>query len=964
MKRREFIRLGLAGGGGGILLNTIPLSAFGLFSTACSGERKDLYKLFADPGISYRPYVRWWWNGNKVEAGELIRELHLLKEAGIGGVEINPIEFPSRSDGDDLGKPSLQWLSPQWVEMLELTCAEAKRLGMTCDLLVGSGWPFGAGYLQGNERAQIVAVGRRELQGPCDYEVSGSELIEEADPGINNPFPERTFELLSLKLVPDPMTDEEQIVELLPTLEKGVFRFRVPPGKHILITLLKVDAFMKVINGAPGADGPVLNHYNRKAVEKYLRHMSDVIQNQSGPLRDHIRALFTDSMELEGSNWTSGMREEFIRRRGYDIVPFLPFLLYRIGAMGNAKSYTPPFEMPEGFREKIDRMRYDFELTKMEMLRDSFVVPYTKWCKELGVKSRAQAYGRGFFPLESSFYYDIPEGESWTMTWLRHRLGEEMPDSDYRRGRAYTMINKYVSSAAHLKDRRLVSCEEMTDTYRVFNTSLEMLKLGSDQSVISGISHSIFHGFNYSPPEVPFPGWIRYGAYYNENSSWWPFFRYFTEYKARLSAVLQNATMYADIALLTPLSDMWTEMGAQMEPFPSEVNVPYASLVWEAIHKNGGGCDYVSDGVIRDALVKEECLCYGNRKYHTLIMIAVKSLDPQTAQRICEFIMDGGRVFCIGETPHKSLGWKDHGKHDLAVREWVQKMSEYPERFVFLPVPEKISFLEWYGGIMEQYGLHSYVKILKPDAYLMQNRYLADDGTGLFFFTNSHRYNGYEGHIRYSDEITTGRHAWIWDPENGKRFRLDPEEDDSYRLTIGPAGSLLMVFDREEAGEKWQPMPWQGPEKSEIIGPWELEFRHLREEAVRHEVMEELTDLNDIPEYRGFCGTVVYRARIPEQKPLPDYINLGRVYGIARLYVNGADCGLRWYGNRIFDIKPFLKPGVNAIEIHVITEMGNYMRTLTDNPVAQYWMNRHGKEQPAMPMGLKGPVSIYASPYQ
>ena len=66
-----------------------------------------------------------------------------------------------------------------------------------------------------------------------------------------------------------------------------------------------------------------------------------------------------------------------------------------------------------------------------------------------------------------------------------------MGDEDYRRGRGYTMINKYVSSAAHLTGKRLVSCEEMTNTYLVFNATLELLKLGSDQSALSGITQ--FH---------------------------------------------------------------------------------------------------------------------------------------------------------------------------------------------------------------------------------------------------------------------------------------------------------------------------------------------------------------------------------------------------------------------------------------------------------------------------------------
>ena len=46
--------------------------------------------LFAQSGQE-RPWVRWWWNGDKVDTLELKRELLHLYEACIGGVEINPI---------------------------------------------------------------------------------------------------------------------------------------------------------------------------------------------------------------------------------------------------------------------------------------------------------------------------------------------------------------------------------------------------------------------------------------------------------------------------------------------------------------------------------------------------------------------------------------------------------------------------------------------------------------------------------------------------------------------------------------------------------------------------------------------------------------------------------------------------------------------------------------------------------
>src|SRR4051794_32032258 len=121
MKRRTFLWKGALLGTGYSLVKTIPARAGKvLLGQHESGlPASDLYRLFKDPPDTYRPFVRWWWNGDKVEKDELARELRLMKEAGIGGVEINPIKFPARTD--DMGKPSVQWLSPDWVRLLQFT---------------------------------------------------------------------------------------------------------------------------------------------------------------------------------------------------------------------------------------------------------------------------------------------------------------------------------------------------------------------------------------------------------------------------------------------------------------------------------------------------------------------------------------------------------------------------------------------------------------------------------------------------------------------------------------------------------------------------------------------------------------------------------------------------------------------------------------------------------------------------
>ena len=601
MDRRTFLIRCAALSAGGVLAATLPSWAQRALEEKTLRFDSDLYRRFTDPASTDRPFVRWWWNGDRVKADELVRELRLLHAAGVGGVEINPVKFPE--EADPLDTHPLRWLSPEWIDMLKAAFDEAKRLGMTCDLIVGSGWPFGAEYLEGDERGQVMVVAVKKLEGPATVVYSPFELFLEADPQVNNPYPGRTMELVSLQLVPDPLDDLAQITDLSEQKDLDRITVEVPAGSHALYALVKVHGFMQVINGVPGANGPTFNHFNAQAVRKYLTRMSGAIESRIGPLRDHIRALFIDGLELEGANWSDDMREEFIRRRGYDPMELLPLTMYKTGGMGNVIDYRYGVEMGDAVRGRIDRVRYDFCRTQAELIDERFFVPYSEWCRSLGVLSRVQAYGRGVHPLGSSLHCDIPEGESWTTNWLKHRLGEEMGNEDYRRGRGYTMINKYMSSGGHLAGRRTISAEDMTNTYLVFTATLEFLKLGSDHSVFSGITHSVFHGFNYSPPEAPFPGWIRYGAYYNENNTWWPYLHHFMDYKGRLSAVLQQADMYTDIGVLPPLSDMWSTMGMQNEPFPERTNVPWFTLVWEAIHKHGNGCDYLSDEIIR--LMKE-----------------------------------------------------------------------------------------------------------------------------------------------------------------------------------------------------------------------------------------------------------------------------------------------------------------------------------------------------------------------
>lgn len=944
----------------------------------------ELLDLFQNPTTQYRPFVRWWWNGNRIDSAELVRELRLLKSAGIGGVEINPVEFPARTDS--LGIPALDWLSDPWLDMLRVTFNEAERLGLTCDLIVGSGWPFGGEFVPDSNRSTILMNYTQTYDGPCEVTLSEDSIFKLADPHVNSEYAGRQFSLMDLQLIPTPCTNLSNRTNLLALKgSDGLYHISIPDGHYTLSALVTIRGFMQVMNGAPGANGPVVDHYNRAAVKDYFNRMSSTIENKLGKsLASYLRAMFIDSFELEGANWNDHVADEFQEWFAYDVRPYLPFILRKTRGMGDPVNYKDPVELADAQRDTVERMRYDFEnykaLKLLMLLQD-----YSDWCHEHGVRSRAQAYGRNLFPLESSLYVDIPECESWTMTWTRHKLGEEMSEKDYRKGRAYTMVNKYVSSAAHLADKPIVSCEEMTNTYTVFNMTLQQLKIGGDQTAISGVTHSVFHGFNYSPQEAPFPGWIQYGAFYNERNNWWPHFHHYTDYKARLSAVLQNVTYQADIAILNPIGDMWSTIGMQNEPFPSTTIVPYKTFIWEAISKCGGNADYVTESILRQATIEDGLLKYNKSAYKLLILTNVERMSVDVARKVLDFAKGGGRVLCIETIPHKSLGMQispDYNIHqaDSLVKyyfDWMQLMDS--TGFIFAHKPDS-NYLEWYDDLMRHYDLPHAIDVMNPNPYLMQNHYLTEDDNDVFFFANANRYASVSTLVKLDMDMIypkggkpTSKDLYRLDLEKGT-YEYYPFCDDtlSYydgkpclQVRLRPAESLMLIS--KQSTDPFMMVsgnnPYSDASKTSVVNldnDWQVEFHHSLLDSVWTTRMDTLKDLNKIDSLRTFTGTISYKHVLPIKslKNRLISLDLGLVEGVAELYVNGVAVDTMCYGAKVQNIYPYLREGDNEIEVRVTTTMGNYLKTWTSRPDVQHWVNRKGREQWWQPMGLIGPVDV------
>lgn len=129
-----------------------------------------------------RPWVRWWWPGSAVDRASLTQQLEELARVGVGGVEITPIYGARGYEGR-----YIDFLSPQFMAMLEHTGREARRLGLGVDMATGTGWPFGGPWID-REHALSKAVLR---DGKLAGESTGM-VVKRAAPGgeglVVNPF--------------------------------------------------------------------------------------------------------------------------------------------------------------------------------------------------------------------------------------------------------------------------------------------------------------------------------------------------------------------------------------------------------------------------------------------------------------------------------------------------------------------------------------------------------------------------------------------------------------------------------------------------------------------------------------------------------------------------------------------------------------------------------------------------------
>lgn len=202
----------------------------------------------------------------------------------------------------------------------------------------------------------------------------------------------------------------------------------------------------------------------------------------------------------------------------------------------------PRLLQPEG--DEAHRFRADYHRTLVDLYEERFVSVVQAWAAERGVPFRLQGYGTPPATLSSYRFADAFEGEGWGWTELT--------------------ATRWASSAAHHYGREVVSAEAWTWVHSPSFRATPLDLLGeAHEHLLNGVTLLIGHGWPYSPHDAPGLGWFFYAAgCLDDRNPWWPAMPTVTAHLTRLSWLLRQGVGVADVAVYVPTQDVLAQSAA------------------------------------------------------------------------------------------------------------------------------------------------------------------------------------------------------------------------------------------------------------------------------------------------------------------------------------------------------------------------------------------------------------------
>ena len=818
------------------------LLAFALFvgfqSAVLSEQISQLEKNFSSPPNSAKPYTWWHWMNMNVTKSGIVKDLHAMKELGLGGFHLFNVAPQNTAKG------SLKWGSVEWKECLNLVSETANKLGLEFVYHNCAGFATTAGAAVTPEHAmkQLVwtrvrtsgkdkitlprfTVENNNGEVPLVFTINDSqpeqhpkknlwqneyykdvaviafptpadELGKDAKPfrldmwtvkagyGKQVRYYSEVFPKPDMREAPSPINPEE-IVDLSDKMAPDGSLNWTPPDSREW-TIMRFGHTITGMQNHPapeGARGLECDKFSKSAMDFYFENCVKPIIDFSG---EGLKGLLVDSYEAREQNWTPLMPQEFKAAHGYDIKKYLPAFSGRV----------------IGSTEQTERFLFDVRRTFADLMSRNHYGRFGELCRENGLIFITEPYGgpSSMDSIQAGLKADMLMGEYW---------------AGRTAGRSDMSIKLAASISAYL-DCQIVGAESFTSGRgpKSYEDHPATFKKQGDFFFTQGMNRMVFHAFAHQPfADSMKPGmsmWI-WGSQMHRNVTWFPEGKDWVRYITRAQYILQNGKLQTDAAMYYGRNT------------PATLNTDFSMLdtntrfgTFKAVDINAdcfppmpSGHDYhvVNDDILFGFSVSEngDIIHKGSgNSYKVLVLKDQKDMDLDVLKKVASLVKDGACV--VMSRPERASTFADSKNVDSAVRKLASEMFSNEVDGYFSYGKGKI-FTHAYGlgkvfdtlDIVADFEFISNTN--KPETYVKYiHRRLPD--ADIYFVANLSDFP-VSGDFLFREAVS-GIALEVWNAENGliypcPRFVQAKDGRTKINTTLGADTSRFFVFRRDKA---------------------------------------------------------------------------------------------------------------------------------------------------------------------
>ncbi|TDI69653.1 MAG: hypothetical protein E2O86_05095 [Bacteroidetes bacterium] len=917
-------------------------------------SRSLLEEGFLNPDTENRPLALWPWLNGYVDKTKLVYELEQMKDKGLRGAII--WDIGALADPDKLIPEGPAFLGDKSLEYISLALNTSHRLGLDLGMVASSSWNAGGEWVDEADASMQLLSTSQIVEGGTEQSIE----IEKPTSDLGEVY---RFSLLASIAIPysdknviDYTNDQIVLLEEF-TTDGNIIEWEAPVGKWEIISFFMSNTGQNLVVPSPNSNGLIIDHLSRKATQRHFDSLLVRLDPISTP-ENHLKFLMLDSYEVwRMKDWSPLLIQEFNSRYGYNPIPYLPLL------QGYSSNDTI---VDERFRGDYSRLVSDM------MIENHFAQSVTIADKN-GFEMLTEA-GHGGYPrvdpLKALGNSHIPMGEFWN----RKRF----------------WVTKEAASAAHIYGKKLVASESLTGWNHWQHGPTDFKQL-IDQAFCEGLNQVVFHTFAHNPEIAGKPGFVYHaGEHINVNTTWWDMAKPFMDYIARSSYMLRQGNFVGDACLyygdqapnlvppkridpnITPIFDDTQCLHCGQ---PKPVN---------AGEMTGYDYDYMNADIITTSMKVEDgrLVLPSGQSYRVMLLPDRPDISLEVLRKLEKLVNDGAVI--IGPRPERTTSLKNYPDCDDEVKTIADKLWGRAEG--------KTVFSNNYGKgtvywgktlkqVLQELDVHPDFTVKGIDNSHEHIDYIhrRTDTEDIYFVTNT---SESEKKVTCTFRVNKNQVPELWDAETGLIQRelsySKVENGISMDLVLNPISSRFVVFKNHSTGKNDAGLTSDlqfgfsinnnSIATIDISKNWRISFDTEMGGPETYQ-MEELTSWSniDLAGVKYYSGTATYTREFTIEgsllsKETEVYVAFEDIQEIARVSVNGSDCGIVWTPPYIANITKHLNSGVNKISVEVTNTWNNRIVGDLVNPEETY-TNTNAKSKfqadgPLLKSGLIGKAEL------